>query len=184
MKVKFRSKYDKGECKFKAPTGSFTELRHRAQMDSEGRRTLVKDKVVDIYNLIQANREECEIERIIQRAVEGDYNALNQAVGVYTDITGAPRSVAEAQQWIIGIKEKWDELPAEIKNKFENNVEIYTAQFGTKEWADKVGYTEALEKEEAVRAKKIRMDEMYDKAIENIANGSGVVLTNTEGGAE
>lgn len=182
--MKFRSKYNKGEIKFKAPTGSFTELRHRAQMDSKGRRTLVKDKVVDIYNLIQANREECEIERIIQRAVEGDYNALNQAVGVYTDITGAPRSVAEAQQWIIGIKEKWDELPADIKNKFENNVEIYTAQFGTKEWADKVGYTEALEKEEAVRAKKIRMDEMYDKAIENIANGSGVVLTNTEGGAE
>lgn len=181
-KTPFRTQYDKGEFIFKAPTGEFTEMHHRAEMDANGRRRLVKDKEVAIYDLIQANREECEIERIIQRAIEGDYNALNQANGVYTDITGAPESIAQAQQWIIGIKEKWDELPADIKAKFENNVEIYTAEFGTQEWADKVGYTEALKTEEAARSANVKIQHDFAAAMANLAGGTAAVATGIEGG--
>ena len=181
-KAKFRTQFDKGDFTFIAPSGDFTELRHRAEIDKNGKRKLIKDKEVAIYDLIQASREECEIERIIQRAVEGDYNALNQANGVYTDITGAPSSIAEAQQWIIGIKEKWDELPADIKAKFENNVEIYTAEFGTEAWADKVGYTEALKTEEAARAENIKIQQDYAKAMANLAGGTTITQTGVEEG--
>ena len=155
-------------------------MHHNPYMGENGKRTLKKDKAVAIYDLIQSNREECEIERIIQRAVEGDYNALNQANGIYTDITGAPESIAQAQQWIIDIKNKWNELPSEIKAKFNNNVEEYTAQFGTEKWADKVGYTEALQKEEAERAANIKMDTDYKQAVINIA--SGLASNNEKGG--
>lgn len=165
-----------------SPTGDFTEFRHRPEMKKDGRRELIKDKEVAIYDLIQASREDCEIENIIRRAVEGDYNALNQGKGVYADITGAPESIAQAQQWIIDIKQKFDELPADIKAKFENNVEIYTAQFGSKEWADKVGYTEALEKEELARKSAIEFDNNMRKAVSNIANGTAYTQNNIEGG--
>lgn len=164
-----------------SPTGDFTEMRHTAHMKADGRRELVKDKEVAIYDLIQASREETEIENIIRRATEGDYNALNQGVGVYTDITGAPKSIAEAQQWIIEIKNKFEELPSELKAKFDNNVEVYVAEFGSKEWADKVGYTAALEAEQAAANSRKELDDNFAKAINNLATGNVVTQT---GGAD
>lgn len=164
-----------------APTGEKTEMRHNAVMKKDGRRVLERTKEVAIYDLIQASREECEIENIIRRAVEGDYNALNAVNGVFADITNCPSSIAEAQQYIINAKHEFDTLPKEIKAKFEYNPELYVAEMGgdVNSWLDKMGYTEAKKKFDEAEKSRIEMDELTKKAITNIANGT--TITQKEG---
>lgn len=161
-------------------TGQKTEIRHRAHMTQEGRRVLIKDKEVAIYDLIQSHREECEIENIIRRAVEGDYTALNASNPIYTDITNCPSSIAEAQQFIIDAKENFEKLPKEIKAKFEYNAELYIAEMSNnlEGFLEKTGLAEKIkinkekEKQEAID------NENFSKAIANLAQGT--TITNTE----
>lgn len=177
-KPKFKTQITAKEVRthYFAPTGQKTEMRHNPVMKKDGRRVLERTKEVAIYDLIQASREECEIENIIRRAVEGDYNALNAVNGVFADITNCPSSIAEAQQYIINAKQEFDNLPKEIKAKFEYNPEIYVAEMGgnVNSWLEKMGYTEAKAKFDRAQKAKVEMDELTKKALSNLANGTTV----------
>ena len=166
----FRTQFTAGEKHYYCPTGEKTEMRHTAHM-KDGRRFLVPDKEVAIYDLIQASREACEIENIIRRATEGDYNALNAVNGVYSDITNCPSSIAEAQQFIINAKNEFEQLPKEIKAKFEYNPELYIAEMGadTKSWCNKMGYTEAAIKLQKEKEEMAKYEDLTRKAMENLA---------------
>lgn len=171
----------KNHVRFYTPTGEKTEMRHRASIDKDGRRELIRDKEVAIYDLIQSHREECEIENIIRRAVEGDYNALNAVNGVFEDITNCPVSIAEAQQFIIDAKEEFEKLPKEVKAKFEYNAEIYIAELGNdpKSWLEKTGFASEIEANRAEAAERAKNDENFNKAMQLIA--SGAVINNPSG---
>lgn len=173
-KIPFRTQFTRPEKDhYFSDIGERVEMRHSAHIDTNGRRFLAKDKPVQVYDLIQSHKEECEIENIIRRAVEGDYNALNAKQGVFMDITNCPSSIAEAQQYIINAKEEFEKLPKEIKQKFEFNPEIYIAEMSrnTQGWLDKMGYTEAVKlKEEQAKAFAVSK-ENFDKAMETIATG-------------
>lgn len=180
-KIKFRTQFTViGEHRY-APVGAKTEMRHRASIDINGRRKLVKDKEVAIYDLIQSHREECEIENIIRRAVEGDYNALNVVNGVFQDITNCPTSIAEAQQYIIDAKNEFEKLPKEIKAKFEYNAELYIAELNNdpKSWLEKTGFADEIKLNREVAAEKAKNDANFNKAMELIA--SGKIINNASG---
>lgn len=158
-------------------------MRHSPCIKKDGRRVLNRDREVDIYNLIQSHREECEIENIIRRAVEGDYNALNAINGTYADITNCPSSIAEAQQYIINAKEEFEKLPKEIKAKFEFNPEMYIAEMGgnTEGWLEKMGIKAEIEKNKAEAESRAKLDANFAKAMETIATGQ---IINNSGGEE
>ena len=122
--------------------------------------------------MIQASREQCEIERIVKRAMNGDMSVLNAMEGQYIDITGAPTSLAHAQQIIINAKKQWDELDRDTKNKFENNVEIFIATAGSKEWCDIMGITEQIERKKAADQAKAEYENNLQAAMANLAKGS------------
>lgn len=177
--MEFRTAYGE-KLQNSSPTGEKFEMRHRANIGKDGKRELVKDRKVPIYELIQASREECEIENIIKRAVMGDYNALNARQGVYADITGMPQSIAEAQQMIINLKEEFEHLPKDIRAKFENNAEMYVAEFGTERWLDKTGMKEKIEKEALAKAQKTEFDKNLTQAVANLAQGAQITQTEVE----
>ena len=181
--VMFREQHTvkRNHTRFYAPTGRKTEMRHRASITKEGVRELIKDKEVAIYDLIQSHREECEIENIIRRAVEGDYNALNAVNGVFEDITNCPASIAEAQQYIIDAKEEFEKLPKDIKAKFEYNAEMYIAELGNdpKSWLEKTGFAEEIKLNRAKAEELAKNDENFNKAMQLIA--SGAVINNPAG---
>ena len=179
--MKFKTSFTCREDRFKCPTGQKTEMRHSPSIKKDGRRELIRDREVDIYNLIQSHREECEIENIIRRAIEGDYNALNAVNGVYADITNCPSSIAEAQQYIINAKAEFDKLPKDIKSKFEYNPEIYVAEMGsnTEGWLDKMGFKKAAEEQKAKAEEMAKIDKNFAQAMEVIASGQ---IINNAGG--
>lgn len=172
--MKFRSMFIRGNESYKAPTGDKIEVRHSAHMHDNGRRELVPDKKVAIYDLIQENKEDCEIENIIRRAVEGDPLILNKMAGTYTDVTGAPKSIAEAQQLMHNMRTEFDKLPADVRSKFENNVEIYIAEYGSQTWLDKTGLkAKAIELSKA-KEETSKLNEKAMKAIISIADGAKI----------
>lgn len=170
-KLQFLTKY--GEKKtFSSPTGEKFQVEHTPHMGLDGRRKLIADNPKPIYEMIQASREQCEIERIVKRALNGDTSVLNAIEGQYIDITGAPKSLAHAQQIIINAKNDFDKLDAETKKKFDNNVEIFIAEAGSKEWCDKLGITDRLEREAQAKKAEAEYQQNLTQAMANLAKGS------------
>lgn len=161
---------------FYAPHGEKIQMEHNPKMHENGRRELIRDKKVAIYDLIQSHKEECEIENIIRRAVEGDYSILQKRHGQYMDITGMPSSIAEAQQFIMDMKEEFNRLPKEIKAKFEYNPELYVAEMGQdiKSWLEKTGLAEKYKLEEEAKEASKLFEGNLQKAVENLATGNTV----------
>ena len=164
-----------------SPTGDKIQMHHTPHMGLDGRRTLVLDDPKPIYDMIQAHRDETEIERIVKRAMQGDMSVLNAMAGQYMDISGAPNSLAEAQQVIINAKRDFDKLDPEIRKKFDNNVEIFIAEAGSKDWADKLGITAKLEADTQVKAEKAEFEKDLKSAVKNLATSG---KKNTKGDTE
>lgn len=173
-KIPFGFKYQPRKAKKGSPTGEKFQMEHTPHMGLDGKRKLIKDNPKPIYEMIQASREQCEIERIVRRALNGDVSVLNAVEGQYIDITGAPKSLAHAQQIIINAKNDFDKLNTETKKKFDNNVEIFIATAGSKEWLDKMGITEKLEREEKANQAKAEYENNLQAAMANLAKGSKI----------
>lgn len=176
-KITFGTKYNK-KIDLKSPAGAKIQMEHTPHMGIDGRRKLLKDNPRPIYEMIQAHREECEIERIVKRALNGDVSALNAIEGQYLDITGAPKNLAQAQQIIINAKRDFDKLDVETKKKFENNVEIFIAEAGSKEWCDKLGITDKLERQAKAKQSQAEFEKNLEQAMANLAKNN----SNIEGG--
>lgn len=176
MKVTFRTQFDEKYEHFFCPEGEMIEMRHRPSITKEGRRILIKDRAINVHEMIQSHKEECEIENIIRRAIEGDYNALNSINGTFADITNCPSSIAEAQQYIINAKEEFNKLPKDVKAKFEYNAEMYIAEMAndTENWLEKTGFTEKVKLRETEAAEKAKVDQNFAKAMEFIASGQTI----------
>lgn len=173
-KLPFGNKYQPRMARHNSPSGAKIQMEHTPHMGLDGRRKLIKDNPKPIYEMIQASREQCEIERIVKRALNGDVSVLNAIEGQYIDITGAPKSLAHAQQIIINAKNDFDKLDTETKKKFDNNVEVFIATAGSKEWCDKLGITEKLEREEKARVAKAEYENNLQAAMANLAKGSKI----------
>lgn len=138
--VPFRSLLTAHE-RFNCPEGSREADTFEIRINKKGQKSLEWVGTHDIYQDIQSYKEECSIENIIARAAAGDLNALNKSQGFYADITESPRDLAEAQREIVKLSNTFDALPAEIRAKFDNSKEVFVNEFGTDEFAKKMGWT-------------------------------------------
>ena len=170
--IPFGNKYFGIVSTLKSPIGDKIQMEHTPHMDMDGHRTLIKDNPKPIYEMIQAHKEQCEIDRIVKRALNGDTSVLNAMDGQYIDITGAPQSLAHAQQIIIEAKRQFNELDTDTKAKFENNPEVFVAMAGSKEWCDIMGITEKIEAKKASEAKIAEYENNLHAAMANLAKGS------------
>lgn len=141
--TKFGTIYGKNDI-FPVATGDEFDKTYHVDIDKNGHKRLIADGKTNRYLKIQSYAEECKIENIIARCAV-DPNALNQRVGQYVDMVNAPKTLAEAQNIIIKIKNEFNGLSAEERNKFDNSVEKYIADYGSETWAKSLG----LIKEEA-----------------------------------
>lgn len=156
---------------FACPAGERVELRHRAVLKKDGSRILVKDREKRTWDIIQSHKEECLIENIIKRALEGDLEILNQMHGQYIDTTNMPSTLAEAQQKIIDLKYEFSQLPKDIRKEFDYSEEKYIAEWGSDEWLKKTGVDKLIEAEKEAKEREETFDANMVKAMENLAAG-------------
>lgn len=119
-------------------------MEHSKHIDEKtGREYLVKDRKVHNYDLIQEGKEETLIDNIIRKCTEGNEEVLQQIQGQYIDITNKITSLMDAQNLVLQAKEDFNNLPLELRKRFDNDVNIYIAEFGTNEWNEKMGLNKA-----------------------------------------
>lgn len=129
------------------------------ERNEKGEKVLRLDQTIDQQAEIDSYLEETKLENILRRAsIDPDIAARIRPDigGGIQDFTEAPQNLAELQNIMMRAEQIWDEVPKEIKLKFDNDVDKFVASFGTVEWAKNLGIykekqveTEATEQTEA-----------------------------------
>lgn len=112
------------------------------ERNEKGEKVLRLDKTIDQQAEIDSYLEETKLENIIRRAsIDPDIAARIKPDlgGGIQDFTEAPQNLAELQNIMIRAEQIWNEVPKEIKLKFDNDVDKFIASFGSVEWAKNLG---------------------------------------------
>lgn len=121
------------------------------ELNEKGEKVLTLDQVIDQQAEIDSYLEETKLENIIRRAsIDPDIAArlMPDTGGGLQDATEMPENLMELQNIMLRAEQIWDEIPKEIKLKFDNDVDKFVASFGTIDWAKNLGiYQEELPKE-------------------------------------
>ena len=121
------------------------------ELNEKGEKVLTLDQVIDQQAEIDSYLEETKLENIIRRAsIDPDLAArlVPDMGGGLQDATQMPENLMELQNIMLRAEQIWDEIPKEIKIKFDNDVDKFVASFGTIDWAKNLGiYQEELPEE-------------------------------------
>nr|DAW94670.1 MAG TPA: Scaffold protein [Microviridae sp.] len=121
------------------------------EINEKGEKVLTLDQTIDQQAEIDSYLEETKLENILRRAsIDPDIAARlvpNMGDGIQ-DATGMPENLMQLQNIMLRAEQIWDEIPKEIKLKFDNDVDKFVASFGTIDWAKNLGiYQEELPEE-------------------------------------
>lgn len=111
-------------------------------INAEGEKVLYLDREIDQQDEINSWLEETKIENIIKRATydpEIWSKMMDGGAEGVQDFTEMPGTLAELQNLEIQIKQKWSELPREIKAQFDYDSDKFVASYGTEQWAKALG---------------------------------------------
>lgn len=105
--------------------------------DKNGEPYLEPTETYNQWERTQSYADDCKIENVIAAAQRGDFSMLMQRKPTYMDATGLPKTLAEAQNLVIRMKDEFMKMPNEVKEKFNNSPEMYVNMMGTPEF-DKI----------------------------------------------
>lgn len=128
---------EKPENKPNSP-GNILEPEYRERYDERGEAYLEKVGEVNTYEKIQSYREQCDVMAILSRYAAGDETAL-ATPGYYIDTSKLPKTYTEYLNMMNEQREKFNQLPLEIRQKFGMNFEQWAATAGETEWLEKMG---------------------------------------------
>lgn len=121
------------------------------ELNEKGEKILVLDQIIDQQAEIDSYLEETKLENIIRRAsIDPDIAArlVPDMGGGIQDTTEMPENLMELQNIMLRAEQIWDEIPKEIKLKFDNDVDKFVASFGTVDWAKNLGIYQEKQPEE------------------------------------
>lgn len=121
------------------------------ELNKKGEKVLKLDQIIDQQAEIDSFLEETKLENIIRRAsIDPDLAArlIPDIGGGLQDATEMPENLMELQNIMLRAEQIWDEIPKEIKLKFDNDVDKFVASFGTVDWAKNLGIYQEEKPEE------------------------------------
>ena len=124
------------------------------ERNEKGEKVLKLDQTIDQQAEIDSYLEETKLENIIRRAsIDPDLAArlVPDMGGGLQDATQMPENLMELQNIMLRAEQIWDEIPKEIKLKFDNDVDKFVASFGTVDWAKNLGIYQEKQPEEPKR---------------------------------
>ena len=90
----------------------------------------------NVYEEIQLDAESCKIENILHAVAMGDLNALHQREATYCDATTMPKTLREAQDLVIRLKDEFYNMPLDVRKEFQNSPEMYVSLMGTEKFKE------------------------------------------------
>lgn len=131
--------------------GETVRLTYLWEINEKGEKVLTLDQIIDQQAEIDSYLEETKLENIIRRAsIDPDLAArlMPDMGGGIQDATEMPKNLMELQNIMLRAEQIWDEIPKEIKLKFDNDVDKFVASFGTVDWAKNLGIYQEKQPEE------------------------------------
>lgn len=125
------TQYDKQVDRTSSKTGSPTKPAFKMKVDVKGRRKLIADGIINIYEQIQSHKDSCDINLILTKYMNGDKTVLSKVQGFYGDYTNIPTSLNELQNRVLDAERLFYQLPIETREKFEHNPGIFYNMVGS-----------------------------------------------------
>lgn len=114
-------------------------IRDYSKSFSDSGEVQIKFTERNLTDEINAQVDACNLDNMMRRASLGDDSALIQRDELmYYDTVGLPKNIIEANAFIEKAKLEFASLPLEVRKEFDNNVEEYARQYGSKEFGSKL----------------------------------------------
>lgn len=117
------------------------------KIDKDGSIELVVTGKEDLWELHNADKDYCDLNKILDQFNNGDLSALQRGNPAFIDILGAPKSLAEAYEINFRAEHAFENLPAKIKDRFNNSFMQFLEGAGSPEWFELLKIEEPKEKE-------------------------------------
>lgn len=135
----FQTQFRKPE-RFITNPGSPIRTVYGATYDDKGRIQLEEKGTENIYDYIQSFAESVDIHVILKRFAAGDTTALQSRMnGVYGDFTEFPTTYAEILNRVIEGENMFNDLPVDVRAKFNHSYHEFLASIGSQEFFDALG---------------------------------------------
>lgn len=109
------------------------------KLDKSGHKMLVKSgEKTDVYARIQADRDSCDINLLMQRFINGDASAIDIKKGEYIDTRSLPKNMFEVYEKGLEAEQYFDSLPVELREMFDNSATVFFTEIGDKSFDEKV----------------------------------------------
>lgn len=132
--------------RFFCSSGSKDRLIYQPTFTASGARVLVCVGKESIHDYIQSFKEATDINVILKRFLLGDTSVVNVNKGVYANVVGAPKTLAEFLNAQILSNQLFDKLPVDVRAAFGNDANKFFVTYGSREWLDTVSqYTKPVQ---------------------------------------
>lgn len=92
------------------------------------------------YDYIQSHKDSVDIHKILERCKQlDDYSILNRMPAEFMDTVDYPKNLAEAFASIQDARNYFDQLPLEIKQKYDQNFLDFISDIGSEKFNSVVG---------------------------------------------
>lgn len=125
--------------KFRQPVGDREKLEYQPVYDKRGVWHLEESGKTSVYLEIQSYAESCDLNVIMARYRNGETDVLQQVQGVYGDFSNIPANYAEIMNQKIQAENLFASLSADVREKYNNSVEQFMAEIGTRSGLEKLG---------------------------------------------
>lgn len=138
----FQTQYREHQ-RFVSVPGSPVKDVYSPHYDAFGELIIEKTGEEDLYAYIQSHKESCDIHLMLERYANGDDQALSRAQGFYADTSGMPQTYAEILNAVLAGEAAFNQLPKEIKQKFDNSFSQWLASMDRPDFAQRMGFAES-----------------------------------------
>lgn len=157
----FRTKYDLDKkTEHVSPSGDDIHITY-GWIYEDGVLKYVEKERTNLYAKIQAEKDLTDLHAILSRYEAGDDTALDKVEGMYMDTVDLPKNYAELYTAVSRANDIFDNMPSEIKQKYDNNPAMFWKNYGTVAFDDLVN---------AYRADQYAKYGMYDSNPVNTVN--------------
>lgn len=119
------------------------------RLTEEGELILEQKGRENIVDIVKASFEASKVYSILDRfQVTGDQSALQQVESFYADVVNVPKTLADAHNAMVNMRNQFDSLPGYVKSSFDNSSDKFAASVmdGTVREKMRSAYKRRLEK--------------------------------------
>lgn len=135
--MKIRNTYER--IRIRSCSGSPEKVIFGSQVLKNGRIATFEKGKENFYEYIQSFADSVDIDKTIQKFINGDINALNQRKGEFIDCTQFPTNYAEVLNVINNATNLFNSLPLDDRAKFNFNLNEFIASIGTEKYNEVLG---------------------------------------------